>query len=187
MLTTEKIEAERKAISEIQIPPITPKQPEKWGATVVKKESTEQIVLSVSAGKTLSIVENTYIHAHPVKSSYNYRDTDFITFRQDGGGAMNHVYKIAKTVLINMWEWQEMIQQIELSIEEKARLTDYITSRLAGFNFTLSLTYKFYLLEDYIDLPNTPKPTPKNSPSERYYRLESLIKSTGLVKTLSKE
>ena len=145
----------------------------------------EEIVLSISAGKTQDIINQFQVHSHPDTRNYRYRKTNYITFRQSGGGAMNTVYTISKLILLHMNDWEnQLVHTSNLKEIEKTRIKGYIVNRYPGMGFEKDLVYKFYLLDMYCPLPNKPHPL-KNNAGGWIYSLEDLLQG-GVVETINK-
>ena len=149
-----------------------------WGANLNAQEQSQKVVLSIPAGDTINLIESFHIHSHPVKKGYNYRETDFITFRRNKGGIMTHVYKVHQTFEISMEEWQDSIDALPTSPIFKENLSSYISNR-----WERGLNYKYYILEEYVILSNEPRPE-KNNTGSRYYDLGHLMQGNPYVYTL---
>lgn len=175
-ITSELIEQEESIIQSLE-QPNQPKHTHTWGAELENSNASETVVLSVSAGDTWEIINQFSIHAHPVKRGFNYRKTDFITFRKKNGGVMSAIYKINSTFELNMNDWLNDVESLNLEPIIKANLINYITARYSGLGFESSYPYKFYLLEQYIPLPHMPRPA-TNNVGARYYSIEALQNKT---------
>lgn len=141
-----------------------------------------EIVLSVSAGDTIRIIELYDTHAHPVNVGYSYRPTELITFRKRNGGIMDDVYIIRNTHNFDMSKWREHVKALQLDGSVKANLTAYIEQRFLGLGFDDAPQYKFYLLEKVCVLPNQPRPK-HNTAGGRRYRFGDLKKAECFVET----
>lgn len=169
IITKQLIQLEIEAIQKLTY---TSPHKKEWGATL-ESPTVNPIVLSVAAGDTIDIIETVNIHAHPVKPSFKYKNTNLITFRRRSGGQMDNVYKIEDTLELTMSDWQSQLNTTYILASEKDRISRYIVSRYANLGFDESCNYKFYILKPYTSLPNKPRPE-KNSPSHRYYNLADL-------------
>jgi HKD family nuclease len=176
-ITSELIEQEETIIQSLE-QPNHPKPTHTWGAELENSNTSETVVLSVSAGDTFwEIINQFSIHAHPIKRGFNYRETNLITFRKKNGGAMSAIYKINSTFALNMNDWLNDVESLNLEPIIKANLINYITARYSGLGFESSYPYKFYLLEQYIPLPHMPRPA-TNNVGARYYSIETLQNKT---------
>lgn len=93
-------------------------------------------MLSISAEKTQDIIKQFQVYSHPDTRNYRYRDTDYITFRQSGEGAMNTVYTISKLILLHMNEWENQLVHISnLKEIEKPRIKEYIVNSQPVYSF----------------------------------------------------
>lgn len=134
-----------------------------------------QVVLSLPASGTYELITDTLVHAHPVKSSYNYKHTDLITFRKKGG-VMEGVYSVDKIIEINP---NEELNVQGLSAIEEQRIKKYIEIRANTFLFKEPTAYKFYLLREkytftkpFVLLPNHQGYT--------YYTIQDIAKGIGI-------
>ncbi|WP_282022843.1 hypothetical protein, partial [Priestia flexa] len=159
-----------------------------WGADLKleKIDDENSIVLSVPAGDTIHLIEEYFVHAHPISSGYNYSSTKYITFRKAKGGVMNKIYKIDRTFPIEMKVWESEIDKIGIPDKVKDRLINYIVNRYRDFEFNKAPKYKFYLLSLLCDLPNEPHP-PANNAGGWLYTMKDLKESTGQVFTIKKK
>lgn len=157
-----------------------------WGADLKSEKLVDEnaIVLSVPAGDTIHLIENYYVHAHPISSGYNYSPTKYITFRKSNGGVMDKVYRINKTFPIEMKEWESEIEKIDIPDTIKDSVANYIVDRYRDFEFDKAPKYKFYLLKLLCDLPNEPHP-PANNAGGWLYTIKDLKESTGHVLTIN--
>lgn len=185
-ISLDKIELEEEEIQGMQmLDHKSAKSAIAWGAIIPDVNSTNERVLSVPAGKTFDIVDRYHIHAHPDSKSYNYAKTNYISFRQSGGGAMKSIFTIDETFLINMEDWENEIQKLQLDPLIKIQLTGYINERMDGLKFEQASIYKFYHLKHYCSLPNHPHPE-RNNPGGWYYSLNELLTSDGIVETMNR-
>lgn len=156
-----------------------------WENREEKIDDENSIVLSVSAGDTIHLIEEYLVHAHPISRGYNYSSTQYITFRKAKGGVMNKIYKIDRSFPIEMEVWKNEIDKIIIPDKIKDRLTNYIVKRYSTFGFNKAPKYKFYLLSLLCELPNEPHP-PVNNAGGWLYTLKDLKESTGQVFTIKK-
>lgn len=155
-----------------------------WGAKLLTNNDLdeEEIVLSVPIGGTYDIVEKYDIHAHPYNYPYKTK-MKYLTFRYPNGGQMKCVYEIVETLVIDMSNWNRIIEEKNFSEDVKERLINYIFDRQKGFDYEKDVPYKHYILSEKYKLSNTPKP-PKNNPGGWYYRLGDLLNAETFVDTV---
>lgn len=186
-ITIERIQREQKIIEGYKE---TQKEMEKidgsWGADLITEESVDEndIVLSVPAGDTIHLIEKYYVHAHPISNGYNYSPANYITFRKPNGGVMDKIYRINKTLPIEMMKWKSEIVKLDLPDTIKDSVANYIDDRYRDFEFDKAPKYKFYLLKLLCDLPNEPHP-PANNAGGWLYTIKDLKESTGYVLTIN--
>jgi len=147
----------------------------------------EKEVLSIPAGKTIKLVENYNIYECPNNSSYSYKKTIFITFRNAGGGVMEKLYKIEDIIVFDPTN-QSDLDRVMDSMEKpntKERLKNFINeckfdpSKKEGEK-------KFFILseDEIIILPMKPRPK-RNNAKFTYYRLFDIL-TKGQVEPASK-
>ncbi|NDY73082.1 hypothetical protein DO021_15475 [Desulfobacter hydrogenophilus] len=146
----------------------------------------EKEVLSIPAGKTFDLVEKYKIYECPNNSSYNYKKTIFITFRNTGGGVMKKLYKIEDIIVFNPAEKSDLDRVMDSMTEEqtkKERLQDFIKE--CKYEHP-GEEKKFYILsaDEIIDLQNKPKPK-RNNAKFTYYRLFDIL-TKSIVEPASK-
>ncbi|MEK4495493.1 phospholipase D family protein [Ureibacillus sp. FSL W8-0352] len=188
-ITIERIQSEQEFIEEYkEIEEEKEKINVSWGAELKKEKSVDEndIVLSVSAGDTMHLIEKYFVHAHPISRGYNYAITKYITFRKSNGGIMERIYKIEKSFSIEMKEWKNEINKLEISDSMKKRIANYIIDRYKDFEFNKAPKYKFYILSLLYDLPTAPKP-PKNNTGGWLYTIKDLKESNGFVLTINQK
>lgn len=159
-----------------------------WGADITSLPSTDEnsLVLSVPAGDTIHLIEKFLVHAHPLSKGYNYTPTNYLTFRKANGGKMDKIYTINKTFSIEMDNWKNAIEGINLTPMEQEKLMSYILERYRDFKFDKAPKYKFYLLSVLYELPNVPHP-PANNVGGWYYTIKDLTESKDVVYTLKQK
>lgn len=186
LVTIERIQKEQEDIEKYKE---SQKEKEKindsWGAVLKSEELVDENspILSVPAGDTIHLIEKYFIHAHPIAKGYNYTPTEYITFRKSNGGVMDAVYRIIQTFPLEMKEWRNEMEKIEISKTVNANLINYIVNRYRDFEFDKAPKYKFYLLSLLCDLPNEPHPL-VNNPGGWLYSLKDLKESNGHVQTI---
>jgi len=136
----------------------------------------EKEVLSIPAGKSLSMVQQYNIYVCPDTKNYNYKRPLFVTFRQANGGVMNKLYKIEDSIILNPTNQNE-IQALQNSTYPD-KIKTRILSYLAASNYGTPIEYdeRFYILSetDSIDLNLNPKPKRNNS-KFTYYTLKEIL------------
>jgi HKD family nuclease len=188
-ITIERIQSEQEILKEYkEIQKENAKIIDSWGADLKTSELVDDnsLVLSVPAGDTINLIENYLVHAHPISNGYNYSPTKYITFRKPNGGVMNRIYTINKTFPLNINDWKDGIEEIEISATVKDSLANYIIDRYREFEFDKAPKYKFYLLSLLCDLPNEPHP-PASNVGGWYYTLKDLKESNGHVLTIKQK
>lgn len=140
------------------------------------------IVLSVAAGISSEYVRSTGIYACPDDERYSYRKTPFLTVRRPGGH-MDIVYQIKSIERINPSE-PLLLDHLEDSVRDRIR--KYIEIRKRCMGFETPGFYRFYVLSPYRELTHSPAP-PCNTPGQRYYNLEDLLRGEKLVHVASKK
>ncbi|EAZ83605.1 phospholipase D family protein [Lysinibacillus fusiformis] len=159
-----------------------------WGADINTPTSPDEnsLVLSVSAGDTVHLIEKYLVHAHPfLLKGYIYKPTNYLTFRKAKGGEMDTIYTINKKFSLDMDNWEKEIEGINLTTTEKENLIKYILGRYRDFEFNKAPQYKFYLLSVLCELPNAPHP-PANNSGGWIYTLKDLKESKDIVYTVNK-
>lgn len=136
-------------------------------------------VLSVPAGSTSEIVEETFIHACPDTKGFSYKVPLRIAFRQRGGGAMPRLHKVVDIVTFDPRDSvaREAALEASYSTEVRDRLVAYLNARDRGFGWGDSgAPCRFYILDpdEFIDLPHRPRPE-KSSQGHMYFRLCDLL------------
>ena len=165
-ITSELVEKESYFINKLKLLEVEKESDEfKWGAALVSAQETKgsEIVLSVSAGNTVELINKYGIHAHPLKRGYNYRDTNYITFRRSSGGVMEDIYLIEKKFILEMKNWYTQLETLDISKENKDHIARYITDRYKVFEFNKAPKYQFYILEHQRKLNNQPRPSKNNT------------------------
>lgn len=184
LITLPLLDAEKTALMKLsQSVKVKKTKPCTWGANLINNTLSQNVVLSISAGDTINLIETFHIHSHPIKIGYNYKNTNLITFRRSNGGIMKVVYKINQKFTIDMNNWKDSIEILPISPLNKSNLINYIIERYNGLGFDPTFVYKFYILEEYISLRNEPKPE-KNNTGSRYYDLGHLMEGNPFVYTL---
>ncbi|MHC1714432.1 MAG: hypothetical protein AB9858_02355 [Acidaminococcaceae bacterium] len=154
----------------------------------------EKEVLSISAGSTFDLINEYHIHACPNNSSYSYKDSLFITFRNSGGGEMSKLYKIKDIICLSPNNEAQLISLGEQKVKDGDdidRLLKYIEKRKEGnLKFEKAYEYRFYILskknngenasDENIELMHKPRPKSNNA-GGRYYTLSELLSGKKVV------
>lgn len=146
-------------------------------------------VLSVAAGKTSELIKEHFIHACPDQlQGFKYKTPIFITFRAEGGGEMEFLYKIKDIIVLDPYSPNLDILLDNVEEDAAKRIQKYIQDRKAtsfGFEYN-NEEYRFYILDqrEVVHLKHLPKPS-FNSPGKRYYTIAELVKGHKLVKVAS--
>lgn len=146
-------------------------------------------VLSVAAGKTHGLTKKHFVHACPHNvQGFSYKTPIFITFRADGGGEMEYLYKIKNIVVLDPFSPSLDLILEGIDYDFACRIKGYITDRKNnGFGFNHEgEDYRFYNLsnKDAIHLKHLPKPK-KNNVGARYYTIAELLKGEKIVEVAS--
>lgn len=136
----------------------------------------EREVLSIPAGKSLTMVQQYNIYVCPDTKNYNYKRPLFVTFRQANGGVMNKLYKIEDIIILNPTNQNEVqaLQNSTYPDNIKTRISSYLAA--ANYNSPIDYDERFYILSetDSIDLNQNPKPQ-RNNAKFTYYTLKEIL------------
>ncbi len=136
----------------------------------------EKEVLSVPAGKSLTMVQQHNIYVCPDTKNYNYKRPLFVTFRQAKGGVMDKLYKIEDIIILNPTNPNEIqaLKDSTYTDSVKTRISNYITE--ANYNAPIDYDERFYILSETegIDLPLRPRPL-TNYRKFGYYTLKGIL------------
>ena len=126
------------------------------------KSPYEKEIISIPASKTTDLIYKYRIHAHPVDGNYPYKKSLYYTFREKGG-YMKSLYTLKGTVEL----YPNKIDSIKFIEDDEItnRIKGYIEERSKSFGFSNKNKYKFYILEDKIELPNEIKIPGQNNHS----------------------
>lgn len=122
---------------------------------VVKAKSDtnfyEHEIITIPASGTIDLIYKYRIHAHPINGNYPYKKSLYYTFREKYGW-MKNIYTLKGTVEI----YPQNIDSIKIIENEEItlRIKGYIEERYKLFGFSNEGKYKFYILENQIELPN---------------------------------
>lgn len=145
-------------------------------------------VLSVAAGDTYGLTRSHYIHACPHhRKGYSYKKPIYITFRSEGGGEMEFLYKIDNIVVLDPLSPSLDLILEGLNSDFVERIKGYIKDRREtklGFEYP-GEEYRFYDLSqnDIIHLKHKPKPQ-KNNSGGWYYSIAELVKGEKIVNVI---
>lgn len=136
----------------------------------------EKEVLSIPAGKSLTMVQHHNIYVCPDTNNYNYKRPLFVTFRQARGGVMDKLYKIEDIIILNPTTPTE-VQALKDSTypdSVKTRISDYLAA--TNYNTPIDYDERFYILSktESIDLNLKPKPI-RNNAKFTYYTLKEIL------------
>ncbi|HRP91075.1 MAG TPA: hypothetical protein PKX92_13670 [Edaphocola sp.] len=136
----------------------------------------EKEVLSIPAGKSLTLVQQHNIYVCPDTKNYNYKRPLFVTFRQANGGVMDKLYKIEDIIILNPTNPNE-IQSLKDSTYPdivKTRISNYLSA--TNYNTPINYDERFYILSETesIDLSLKPKPQ-RNNAKFTYYTLKEIL------------
>lgn len=131
--------------------------------------NSKKNVLSFPSSDTYDLVMDTHVHAHPNKTGYPKESKDFMTIRKKGG-IIEKVFKVNTVIDLNPNNYMNEINH--LSNENKQRLISYIERRKESYGFERENEYKyrFYVLDDYMEL----EPAFVQNPILRGYNYYSL-------------
>lgn len=122
-------------------------------ALINEKLPYEREVISIPAVGTIDLIYNYRVHAHPNDSKrYPYKKALFYTFREKGG-LMTKLYELNKIITLNPNNI-DLINDLEIAKFLKERLKGYIEERKRTYTFDEDGEYKFYILNEPIDLIN---------------------------------
>lgn len=112
-------------------------------------------VLSIPAASTFHLIKKYHIHAFPHPRSYDY--SYLVTFRKKGG-IMEELYKVERTVILNMEDEfiYDKIQHLDNSIQN--RIKNYIIERKRDFVFEIP-DFMFWILKKEESLLHKPQTT----------------------------
>jgi len=136
----------------------------------------EKEVLSIPAGKSLTMVQQHNIYVCPDTKNYNYKRPLFVTFRQANGGVMDKLYKIEDIIILNPTNQNEVQALKDSTYPDsiKTRISNYLTA--ANYNTPIDYDEKFYILSETesIDLNLNPRPQ-RNNAKFTYYTLKEIL------------
>ncbi|EDT75927.1 HNH endonuclease [Clostridium butyricum] len=116
-----------------------------------KNLNYEREVISIPASGKIDLIYKCRIHAHPDNfRSYPYKKALYYTFRRKGG-IMEKLYTNSKTIRFNPNKIEE-IKQFNLNKDEIQRLECYVRARAQNFGFSEEGNYKFYILDQCLEL-----------------------------------
>jgi hypothetical protein len=136
----------------------------------------EEEVLSIPAGRTISMVMNHQIYWCEDSKDHNHKKALYVTFREPGGGIMRNLYKIEDIILLNPSDNSQFnaFKASRYSAVLKKRIKSLINDKSHTSPMTGDL--KFYILsqKDTIQLTNCPKPK-LNTRKFTYYTLKDIL------------
>lgn len=144
----------------------------------------EREVLSVPAGGTIQLIQTHFVYATPVTAKYNYKRTQFITFRAKGG-AMTELYRIEDVIVFDPSNPAERHNFMNSAYpnQTKTQIDNYINAAMAlpGSGVMSPGTQRFFVLsQNVITLPR-----PFYNPGgpglfTAYYDLDQVIQAQAL-------
>lgn len=110
---------------------------------IVVAENTPKPIVSFACGKTYKLINETHIHAHPVKSRYPSDVYPYLMARAKGG-ITDYLFKVVDCLELNPKD-NELVNSLPTKY---ASVRDYIKRRMPNLGFDKAPTpYRFYLLE----------------------------------------
>lgn len=142
----------------------------------------EHEIITIPASGTIDLIYKYRIHAHPINGNYPYKKSLYYTFREKHGW-MKNIYTLIGTVEI----YPKKINSIKIIENEEItlRIKRYIEERYKSFGFSNNGKYKFYILENQIELPNKIRIPNQNNHS--YITISEAYSGNIDVKRSSKE
>ena len=111
----------------------------------------EREVISIPAAGTIELIYKYRIHAHPNSNKrYPYKKALFYTFREKSG-IMSKLYELNKIITLNPNN-TALIDTLDINKFSKERLKGYIEERNRTYTFHEDGEYKFYILNEPIEL-----------------------------------
>jgi hypothetical protein len=118
----------------------------------------EREVLSIPAGDTYNLVQNYNVYACPNNKNYSYKQSIFVTFREQDS-EMTNLYKIEDIIILNPSIQEELraLQNSTLPQGTINRILNYIRNDNRGNN---NEEKRFYILSttEIIPLDHNPRP-----------------------------
>lgn len=155
--------------------------------TNYKKDSNlqyEREVISIPAAGTIDLIYKYKIHAHPNNiKSYPYKKALYYTFREKGG-VMRKLYSLEKTINLNPHNLDE-INNVNLNDEVKERLQGYINDRSNSFMFSEDEEYKFYILDESLELTKVVSLPGQNN--HAYFTISEMYSGKDIIERSNKD
>lgn len=141
-------------------------------------------VISIPAAGTIDLIYKYKIHAHPNNvKSYPYKKALYYTFREKGG-LMRKLYLLEKTINLYPHNLDE-INNVNLDDEIKERLQGYITDRNNSFMFSEDEEYKFYILDESLELAKAVSLPGQNN--HAYFTISEIYSGKDIVERSNKD
>ncbi len=152
------------------------------------------VVLTVPTGRTFDYIRSFDVHACPNKKGYNYKPTQYMACRGEGG-VIERVYDLnpAKTHIFLLdpilpeGQRNEIIDRQPIDDEAKGRVKAYVQRRLRDGEFEGlgSGPFRFYVfsMAGSTSLPNKPYPA-RTAQNQRYFYLNELRNKQGAVEPI---
>lgn len=141
----------------------------------------EKEIVSIPAGASLELIEEFGIYSCSASCQYaNTKKSLYMTFRKKGGGEMSRLYKLDDVITFNPDDSNDVSRLYESDLDQniKDRIKSYLP-RIKEKNFKEEgkRSYFIFLQNNYIDLPNKPKPKNKPNVSVIYYDLKDILEN----------
>ena len=116
--------------------------------------ATDDLVLSVPAGKTYDLILKHFIYSCPDLPAWFYKPTEFIAFRT-AEDYMERIFNIAQVIKVNPLN---IATASELSESIRIKIRNYIDDAKPRSVMEKSGNYRFYILheKDVVKLPHSP-------------------------------
>ena len=156
-------------------------------STNFEKESNslyEREVISIPAAGTIDLIYKYKIHAHPNSiKSYPYKNALYYTFREKGG-LMRKLYSLERTINLNPHNLDE-INNVNIDDEIKESLQGYINDRNNSFMFSEDEEYKFYILDEGLELNKVVSLPGQNN--HAYFTISEMYSGKDIVERSNKD
>lgn len=139
----------------------------------------EEEVLSIPAGKTIDLIKKHHIYVCPNSNDYSYKDALFMAFRASGGGQMEKLYKVDETIILNLSDTLQELENFDLDVAIIERIRCYVNDHFVIHEKDGRIKVdemRVYILSQHetIDLPLNPRPEKSNS-KHTYYTLKEML------------
>lgn len=139
----------------------------------------EEEILSIPAGKTIDLIKKYHIYVCPNSNDYSYKDALFMAFRASGGGRMEKLYKVDETIILNLSDTLQELENFDLDATIIKRIHGYVDEHLAIHEKDERIKVdemRVYILSQHetIELPLNPRPEKSNA-KHTYYTLKEML------------